>query len=61
MKRFEFEGEFFSELVELDGQQMEHVGFRSKDGSFEETLNSLADGGDLPRRARLIIEMLDEQ
>ena len=33
-----FEGEVFSEILEVEGQKYEHVGFRDKDGKFGDFL-----------------------
>ncbi len=29
-----FEGEIFSEIVEIEGKKYEHIGFRDKEGAF---------------------------
>jgi hypothetical protein len=54
---FKFKGEFYSEIVELDGKSFEHIGFRSMDGSFEQLLNTLPERSELPLKASLTIDI----
>ena len=56
-KEFKFEGEFYSEILDLNGKKFEHIGFRSKDGSFEELLQTLPDQVKLPIKAKLKINI----
>ncbi|HKL43676.1 MAG TPA: hypothetical protein VJ892_00155 [Candidatus Absconditabacterales bacterium] len=57
-KNIEFEGEFYFELIDVDGQKLEHVGFRSKDGSFEDMMNHLPEMMELPQKAKIKVEIL---
>ncbi len=58
--RFAFLGEFYKEILYINGEKYEHVGFRSDDGSFEDFMNKL---GDTMResdklRARFVIDFV---
>jgi len=52
-----FKGEFYKELLEINGRPHEHIGFRSEDGSFERTLGGLPDTHELPLKAEITIRM----
>ena len=58
-KEFNFEGEFYSEILELNGKKFEHIGFRSKDGGFEKLLKTLPDQVELPIKAKLKIKITE--
>ena len=49
----EFDGEFYFELIDVDGQKLEHVWFRSDDWSFEDMMNNLPEMMKLPQRAKI--------
>lgn len=55
--RYTFEWELFLEIVTVAGKEFEHVGFKSDDGSFEKLLNEVADIGDLPKKATIVMNI----
>ncbi len=57
-KNIEFEWEFYFELIDVDGQKLEHVWFRSKDWSFEDMMNNLPEVMELPQKAKIKVEIL---
>ena len=52
-KHLEFDWEFYFELIDVDGKKLEHVWFRSDDGSFEDMMNNLPEMMNLPQRAKI--------
>jgi len=49
----EFDGEFYFELIDVDGKKLEHVWYRSDDGSFEDMMQNLPEMMRLPQRAKI--------
>ena len=47
-----FEGEIFSEIVEINGEKYEHIGFRDREGKFGEFISE-----NRGRRARICVEV----
>jgi len=54
--KISFNGEFFYEVIEINGEKAEHIGFRSFDGKFEEMMNTLPEKMELPKEATLTVE-----
>ena len=48
------EGEIFSEMIDLNGEKYEHIGFRDKDGKFIEQLEKL-----LGKKVKICLEVLE--
>ena len=49
----EFDGEFYFELIDVDGKKLEHVWYRSDDWSFEDMMQNLPEMMKLPQRAKI--------
>ncbi|MHC1588304.1 MAG: hypothetical protein ACXQS1_00635 [Methermicoccaceae archaeon] len=58
-KQLHFRGEFYIELLEINGRPYEHIGFRSEDGSFERMMSSLPETHDLPLKAEITVRLAE--
>ena len=52
-KHLEFDWEFYFELIDVDGNKLEHVWFRSYDWSFENMMQNLPEIMKLPQKAKI--------
>lgn len=57
-KTMTFHGEFYFELIDVDGAKLEHVWFRSQDESFEKMMDNLPELMKLPQSAKITVEIL---
>jgi len=55
----QIEGEIFHELEEMGGETFAHIGFRDDDNQFGDLLAQFVPEVGMRRRARLTIELLD--
>lgn len=49
-------GEIFSEVVDFNGEEYEHIGFRDPDGEFGNLLEKL-----LGEKVRICIEIIEDK
>ncbi len=59
-KRFTIEGELFHEIEEFGGKKYEHIGFRDPENRFGELLAQLVPEIGMHKRARIILELVDD-
>ena len=52
-ENLEFDWEFYFELIDVDGNKLEHVWFRSYDWSFENMMQNLPEIMKLPQKAKI--------
>ena len=55
------EGELFHEIEEFGGKKYEHIGFRDKENKFGEIMASFVPKVGMRKKARLIIEIIDDK
>ena len=59
-KAYTFEGEMYFEVIEIGKEKVEHVWFRSYDWWFESLLHNLPETTKLPKKAKIIVEILED-